>query len=380
MSISSLPTPAFLIEANVAEQNANMMLHRAKTLGVHLRVNVKTHKNLELASLQLLGHWGTPTTEEKMKFRIGTSTISECRHFLAAGFGDVLLCVPLAGAPKVALARSLMLQYPNQFSVLLDSIEAVEALSADVSWKAFIKVDSGYGRAGHKGGALTSVVSAVQKASNITLRGLYTHAGHSYALQKDVSLAQRSVCEAEAIFEEFKSNSLSNECEISIGATPTASSKEEDSGAVAESYKQCRITELHPGNYLFFDRMQNQIGSCEMSQIAVSVLATVIGVYPERGSALIDAGSRALGKDTLENPTDSPWGVLKNLEMLKLTSISQEVGILKGDGVEMLKVGQQVRVVPNHSCITATNFDEYYLVKGDDTIFKKLVPLARGWN
>lgn len=108
-----------------------------------------------------------------------------------------------------------------------------------------------------------------------------------------------------------------------------------------------------------------------------SVLTTVLGVYPERGSALCDAGSRALGKDTLEQPSSSPWGIVLQQPLLHLVSISQEVerrkrnvllfmllllhtqvGILKGPGVAALVVGQQLRIVPNHSCLTATNFSQ----------------------
>ncbi len=90
------------------------------------------------------------------------------------------------------------------------------------------------------------------------------------------------------------------------------------------------MTELHPGNYIFYDAMQMQIGSCGEGDVAASVLGTVVSVYPERGSALIDVGSRALGKDALEKPSASPWGVVAGRPDLALVSISQEVGILRG--------------------------------------------------
>ena len=138
------------------------------------------------------------------------------------------------------------------------------------------------------------------------------------------------------------------------------------------------VTELHPGNYIFYDAMQVQIGSCGERDVAASVLATVVGVYPERGTALIDVGSRALGKDTLERPSASPWGAVRGRPDLALVSISQEVGIVRGEGAARLAVGQQLRIVPNHSCLAATNFSEYHVVDGD-TVVGTITPLDRSF-
>jgi D-serine deaminase-like pyridoxal phosphate-dependent protein len=128
------------------------------------------------------------------------------------------------------------------------------------------------------------------------------------------------------------------------------------------------VTELHPGNYIFYDAMQVQIGSCRESDVAASVLGTVVGVYPERESALIDVGSRALGKDALEKPSASPWGIVAGRADVALVRISQEVGILRGSGVATLTVGQQLRILPNHSCLAATNFSEYHVIQGDSVV------------
>jgi D-serine deaminase-like pyridoxal phosphate-dependent protein len=129
----------------------------------------------------------------------------------------------------------------------------------------------------------------------------------------------------------------------------------------------------------------------------VSVLTTVVGVYPERGSALCDAGSRALGKDALELPSNSPWGIVVGAENVRrkgwlfcsfcvrffakvdLVSISQEVGILKGAGVASLKVGHTLRIVPNHSCLTATNFEQYHVVS-NELVVDVYTPAPRGFN
>ncbi len=138
------------------------------------------------------------------------------------------------------------------------------------------------------------------------------------------------------------------------------------------------MTEIHPGNYITYDAMQLQIGSCCEAEVAVAVLGTVVGVYPERGSALIDVGSRALGKDTLELPSASPWGVVRGRPDLQLASISQEVGIVRGEGAATLAVGQQLQIVPNHSCLAITNFSLYHIVE-DGVVIGTIAPLERGF-
>lgn len=142
--------------------------------------------------------------------------------------------------------------------------------------------------------------------------------------------------------------------------------------------------------------------SCDDSDIAVSVLATVVGVYPERGTALIDAGSRALGKDELEHPPHSKWATIVGHPKLRLQSISQgsfyiyflrvfvaaalliyinsvEVGIVSGEGASLLTVGMQLRLLPNHSCLTATNFDSYHVIGADGTVEGVINACPRGF-
>ncbi len=51
------------------------------------------------------------------------------------------------------------------------------------------------------------------------------------------------------------------------------------------------------GVYVFNDLDQEYIGSCGAGDIALSVLASVIGHYPHRNQVLVDAGALALSKD-----------------------------------------------------------------------------------
>jgi D-serine deaminase-like pyridoxal phosphate-dependent protein len=227
--VADLPTPALLLDKTVLERNARTMLERVAALGIRaLRPNVKTHKSVELAELQHTGRLVLGGDASKRgAMRVVTSTLAETRHFLEAGFGDVLYAVPLAGAAKVAVARELLRRYGERVAVMVDSEDGVAGLRGDDVWSVFVKVDCGYGRAGRSGEALQRVVRAAEEAQWIRVRGFYTHAGHSYHIDEtpEDSLEQRAAAEARAML-----RLGGGKTEVSIGATPTASrpaSKEE---------------------------------------------------------------------------------------------------------------------------------------------------------
>ena len=145
------------------------------------------------------------------------------------------------------------------------------------------------------------------------------------------------------------------------------------------------VDEIRPGNYAFFDVFQTAIGSCSLSEVAFSVLATVISVFPGQARAVIDAGALALSKDP--GPThvdpDCGYGRIVALEDqhplpgLSLTSLSQEHGVVEGPGTAALRPGTRLRVLPNHSCLAAACFDRYHVVQGTRVV-EGWRPL-RGW-
>jgi D-serine deaminase-like pyridoxal phosphate-dependent protein len=161
----------------------------------------------------------------------------------------------------------------------------------------------------------------------------------------------------------------------SVGSTPTLS--------VVERFDDC--DEVRPGNYVFYDAFQATLGSCRPADVAVSVLTTVVGCYPDRGSLIIDAGALAMSKDAGANHIDpeAGFGHVTDLALvpqpLRLIALSQEHGKIAGDPAEIARhpVGTELRIVPNHSCLTAAMFDTYYVLEGDRLV-DEWHPVA-GW-
>ena len=132
------------------------------------------------------------------------------------------------------------------------------------------------------------------------------------------------------------------------------------------------ITEIRAGVYVFFDLVMAELGLCSIDEIAISVLATVIGRQDEKGWAITDAGWMALSQDRgIASPkNDFGYGFIQDidgsiLQNLYVKSANQEHGIIAArpnQAQPILSVGDMVRILPNHACSTASQFDEYILI------------------
>jgi len=372
VKINSLNTPAALVDLDRFERNATRMSDHAHELGVRLRPHVKTHKCVEAARIQTQGHFGGTTV----------STLAEARGFAASGFRDITYAVPVA-PQKLADVVEINSRI-DRLAVLVDhmvTISAIEetARSHAIILPVWLKIDCGLHRAGvdPESELALALATRLRDSAYIDFRGVLTHAGQSYdATNRAEALATaRDECEVMHTFVNRLAIAGVDVPDASIGSTPTISAARDLDG----------IGEVRPGNYAFFDVFQKAIGSCSLSDLAFSVLATVISVHPEQQRAVIDAGALALSKDP--GPThvdpDCGYGRIVTVEDqhplpgIRLSSVSQEHGEIEGPGTAGLRPGTILRILPNHSCLSAACFDSYKVVR-DTEIIDEWRPF-RGW-
>ena len=357
--LSHLTTPAFLVDRSIVERNCASMREKAAASKVIFRPHAKTHKTIEIARMQHGGGTGPITV----------STLAEAALLAEGGFRDITYAVPIAPdkLPRVAALQKRV----ERLNILLDSAEALLAVESfsranGVVFDAFLKIDCGYHRAGVDPDSPASLDLARRMSTSTAMRlhGLLTHAGHSYNATNADDIRRIAVAETEALTR-FRDR-LGRDVIRSIGSTPTAS--------IVDRFEQCE--EVRPGNYVFYDAFQAEIGSCRFEDVAVSVLATVVGSYPERNALIVDAGALALSKDL---GTGSGFGVVCDLSLrplpMKIHALSQEHGKVSADAPP--PVGTKLRIVPNHSCLTAAMFPSYHVVDGGEVV-DEWKPV-RGW-
>lgn len=374
-TVSDLITPSVLIDLERLEKNISDMAIRAREGRVSLRPHIKTHKCIEIGKKQIeVGAQG-----------ITVSTLGEAVAFADAGFDDITYAVPIATDKFEGVQ---WISEKSHLNLLVDHPAIVDKLGAfgkdvGISLDVLVKVNCGYPRTGidPETPAALTLVKKIHKNPSLNFKGILTHAGHSYnvtnvAEVKVVAKQEQDVMIRFAKALKSESVELSPEV-VSIGSTPSV--------RLADTFQE-GITEIRPGNYAFFDYTQVALGSCEVNDCALTVLSSVVSVNP--GRAVIDAGATALSKDT--GPThiepnvgfgkivqDYPEGRLDTRVIID--SLSQEHGKLIF--TEKTRVGfehgERVRIIPNHSCLTANLFDYYQVVKEDTVVDRWRVQRGR---
>lgn len=373
MTIDELPTPALLIERTRFEENLARMQELAGTESVDLRPHTKTHKSVHIAGRQReLGAQG-----------LTVARVGEAEVFAAAGFSDIRIAYEVVG--RNACERLAALQSRSRMSVCVDTPEGARALSdwfasAGRKIDVLVEVDTGHGRCGvaWDGGDAIDFVQLVRGLPGLSWHGLLTHAGHSYHGPRDSNETPSQALERHAAEERDRILSLASKLAeagiapdvVSIGSTPTMSRFKNVSGAGP------RITEIRPGNYVFNDAIQVGLATTTLEHCALTVLATVISRHRDRGGAehvYLDSGKKTLTSD--EGKLTNGYGILlynprtmTPLPHAAVTGLSEEHAWVQVSGGSTLQVGDRIRFVPNHACVTVDTKDTIYMVDGDEVI------------
>jgi D-serine deaminase-like pyridoxal phosphate-dependent protein len=365
--MDDLITPATLVDYDRLVQNVRNMANKAREHQVALRPHVKTHKCIEIAEIQR--NYGISG--------ITASTIGEAMFFAENGFDDITLAVPLAPDKMNAVAK---LAIKIKLRIIIDHPAALKELrprfkNAKEELDVLLKVDCNYHRSGvdpSKKGAL-SLAEKINKARGLNFAGILTHGGHSY-YAKSVEEIKAIAEEEQSVMLKFAKDLRKRSKElapkiVSIGSTPTL--------MLTDSIKK-GITEVRPGSYVFFDYTQVALGVCKPYHCAFSVLSSVMSAYPNR--IILDAGATSLSLDPGPKHLfpDCGFGRVisdyhegdfaKNTDITGLSQEHGKVKITRGSPLKGLVPGDRVRILPNHSCLTANLSSRFYVTSGDEIL------------
>lgn len=377
-TLADVPTPALLIDRAQMRRNIAQMAEAVRASGASLRPHVKTHKSVEVWR-EVVAGGGTRG--------ITVSTLAEAEHFFAHGADDILYAVGIVPA-KIARVAAL-LKAGARLTVVVDDAAQAHAVAdaarvQQVVLPVMIEIDVDGHRAGIRpeSAELVTLAALIDADPALELAGVMTHAGGSYGSAS--AGARQAAAQNEArgcVLAACRIREAGIACPaVSIGSTPTALARVDLAG----------VTEVRAGVYTFFDLVMAGLGVADVGQIALSVLATVIGHQAEKGLLITDAGWMALSRDrgTASQAMDQGYGLVCDLVGVPLGDVivrecNQEHGIIAARApgarmeLERFPIGSQLRILPNHACATAAQHGRYAVVDHGEIVAQW--PRISGW-
>ena len=364
--LQDLETPAALVDVDRMRANLEGAGAYCRQWGIGYRPHAKSHKSAELAVEQLkVGAMGvtvaTPLEAEVM----------------ARVTNDILVAYPPIGPAR--LARLLSLPERVDLTVALDSAAALRGLARGAQARGrevgvLVEVDVGLHRVGVQNqNELVSLAREAAGTPGIRYRGIMLYPGHIRTPLPEQTGGLRALSEAlRTTLEILAREGLDPEV-VSGGSTPT----------FPRSHEVAGVTEVRPGTGIFNDRTTALLEACDWTDCAYSVLSTVVSTsFP--GHAVVDAGSKALAKEEVRASFSDPgiatgYGCVLDQPDLRITALSEEHGIIDlRESFWRPKPGDQVRIVPNHVCVSVNLYERLWQVRGEEVLGWWEVEARRG--
>jgi D-serine deaminase-like pyridoxal phosphate-dependent protein len=357
-------SPYLLIDGVKMERNILKIAEVAKGNGVALRPHVKTHKIPSIAKEQLdAGARG-----------ITVAKASEAEVMAEGGVEDIFIAYPIVTDSKIR--RATRLGKRVRLIVGVDSLAGARRLSAvakaeDHILEVRLEVDTGLRRTGVPYNEAVELANEIGSMGNLDLTGIYTYRGAVLGGSRTLELEEAGLEEGQlmvSLADRMREQDIRVD-DVSLGSTPTVEYAAQLEG----------VTEVRPGTYVFYDRMQAHLGACSLDECAATVVCTVVS-RPSGDLAVIDGGSKTFATDV--PPGAEPlnlegFGHVVGYPGVVLERLTEEHGMLALDRDCDLKVGDTLQIIPNHICSTVNLHDEVYLVD-EDGVVEEIRVAARG--
>lgn len=355
--------PFLLLNTDICKSNIDRMAQKAILHKLVLRSHFKTHQSAQIA-------------EWFRELGINSCTVSSVKmaeYFAKTGWTDITIAFPLNPFEVDAInALAKRISLNVIFSSSSNLLKSVNYLTENIG--VFIEIDVGHNRSGVNSDntrEIALMVNQIEGNSRLKFKGFLSHAGHTYkAISTDEVLkihrdSLSKLTKLKAFWKESHPDII-----VSYGDTPSCSIADEFWG----------IDEIRPGNFVFYDVMQSQIGACLTNNIAVAMICPVVDINQNRREAVIHCGAVHLSKDNikLQNGETSygmvcsfdgnTWG--NPIEECYVKSLSQEHGVVSFTNDFPFKVGDLMAILPIHSCLTVDLMGEIKL--NDDTTIQTM--------
>lgn len=347
MEIDEIETPALLIDREILDRNLRTMADYCRNHGLSLRPHTKTHKLPEIARMQTR-YGATGITVAK---------VGEAEVMAYEGLDDIVVVYPIWGESK--WKRLIALAARVRIAMTMDSLSIAHEVSrrateADVEIGIRLEFDTGFGRCGLPlEDSSAEIARRILDLPHLRWEGISFYPGHimgdRQTRENDIAAENRKL---DRLFSLLNAANIPYPV-VSGGNTPAA----------FESHRFHGVTEIRPGTYVFNDRNTVDAEAATFEDCAATVLTTVVSTSVQ-GRAIVDAGSKMLSGDQLLTGERRHYGYVLGHPELILEDLSEEHGHLLMKGKERVRVGDRLRVVPNHICPCINLQDRVYVVSG----------------
>jgi len=361
IDLKRIVKPTLLIDKTRALRNIKRMTEKAHQSKVRFRPHFKTHQSAAI------GQWFSQVGVDA----ITVSSVEMAGYFANHGWENITIAFPV-NIREVetinALAKKVVL------GLLVESTESIVFLADHLTAPVdiWLKIDVGLFRTGIGWDQIAEACSLIEKmndSATLHLKGLLTHAGHTYRAESTNSIREIYGTTVDRL--QFMKAGLAHtgakHLELSLGDTPSCS--------VVENFHG--VDEIRPGNFVFYDAMQLNLGVCDETDIAVAVACPVVAKHPARNEIVIYGGAVHLSKDSIVDRHghkifgyvamlhERGWSAM--IPSARVSSISQEHGVVSvpDSMMQRLRVGDLIAVIPVHSCLVINLLRQYLTMDGE---------------
>ena len=352
--MKNISKPTLIIDKQIAINNIRKMKEKADDSNVIFRPHFKTHQSAKV------GEWFKQEGVDK----ITVSSVEMAYFFSKYRWKDITIAFPL----NIRELKSIVeLSKTVKLNILISSATQLEAINqvATHPINYFIKIDVGYHRSGLEINQVDEIRKLVSIANKkLKFKGLLSHFGNTYKVKTQaevLKIYEPGIADLHSLKNQITAQ---EELLISIGDTPSCSLIQKFDG----------VDEIRPGNFVFYDLMQKQIGSCTHQQIAAIAACPIIDVYPQRNEVVVYGGAVHLSKEYIVDKNNNKtygeivlfnekgWG--KPIENTWVKSLSQEHGIIatNNENLSLFKPGNLIGIVLVHSCLAADLLSDHFII------------------
>lgn len=343
--------PLLFLDKSRCKNNISRIASKARNHGLTFRPHFKTHQSIEI------GRW----FREHGVSGITVSSVEMAKYFVQDNWDDITIAFPFYHGMIEGLKE---LREKAQLRLFLNFEDDVKLLNSELNkkFKVYIEIDAGYGRSGisiTEKEKIGNLIQSIDNGKYSEFHGFYIHDGGTYKVQGESEIKKR-VNKSLSALKDLKQ--LYPGAKTSLGDTPSASVLEDFEG----------IDEITPGNLVFYDWMQVQIGSCIPNDVAVYVKVP-IAQRINNTKAIVHGGAVHFSKDYIKQHGHNNYGQAFNFEENKivpiegvmLSALSQEHGTLSGFDSKLPESDDYINILPIHSCLTVNLFDHYHTTDGE---------------